>query len=57
MAENKMNSRGVGYINKQGEVRSLENVTLFILDREKIGPEPRFVKFTYTAIEIEPSAE
>ena len=38
MAENKQSSKGVGYINKQGDVRSLENVTLFVLDREKIGP-------------------
>ena len=33
VVENKITSLGVGYINKGGEVRSLENVTLFKLDR------------------------
>jgi len=45
-------SKGVAYINREGEVKSLENKTLFILDRTKIGKRERFVKFNYQNIEL-----
>lgn len=50
--ENKLMSRGVGYINKEGEVRSVENVTLFILDRTKFDPQHKFAKFTYRSLHL-----
>lgn len=50
--ENKIMSRGIGYINKEGEVRSVENVTLFVLDRTKFDPQHKFAKFTFGGLQI-----
>ena len=47
-----MESRGVGYVNREGDVRSLENIQLFRMDRKEIGQHVKFVRFSYENIEL-----
>lgn len=46
-------SRGVGFLNKKGEVKSLEKVVLFNLDRKHINSNHCYVKFHFNEINIE----
>lgn len=51
--ESKQGSKGIAFLNKVGEVKTIDNVTLFKVNRQDFDVNHRFLRFSYTNIAIE----